>query len=100
MSYKLLPRLVAAEPRSEAAEHCSRPAPEDPAKINHSGPITLLDIGNRLKIERFVTRARPYATRFLSVKPYPPETLASAREFLEIDKIAEREFVRTSSANP
>jgi hypothetical protein len=62
--------------------------------------ITLLDIGNRLKIERFVTCARLYATRFLSVKPYPAETLASAREFLEIDKIAEREFVRTSSANP
>jgi hypothetical protein len=62
--------------------------------------IILLDIGNRLKIERFVTCARLYAARFLSIKPYPAETLGSAREFLEIDRIAEHEFVRTPGANP
>lgn len=62
--------------------------------------ITLLDIGGRLKVERFVACGRLYATHFLQGKPYPTEVLGGVKEFLEISKIAKNEFVRASRANP
>ncbi len=63
--------------------------------IGHAiATIVLLDIGNRLKTERFLTGGRLYATRFLEGIAYPAEILRDARRFLEIDKIERHEFAR------
>ena len=50
--------------------------------------LTLLGVGNRLRLHRFVAVAGLYALRFLEGKPYPAETLGEARRLFAIDEIA------------
>ena len=59
-------------------------------RLGHSiAVMVLLDIGNKLRIQRIVSMARLYSLHFIDGKPYPPEALTSARELFAIDKIAE-----------
>ena len=50
--------------------------------------LTLLGVGNRLRLHRFVAVAGLYALRFLEGKPYPAETLGEARRLFAIDEVA------------
>lgn len=49
--------------------------------------LMLLEIGNRLGVQRFVTAGRMYELRFLEGKPCPPEALKEAVTFLAIEKL-------------
>lgn len=51
--------------------------------------IMLLEIGNKLGIERFLTIGRLYALRFLEGKPYPLEALRDAKKLFAIDELAQ-----------
>jgi len=58
--------------------------------LGHSiATIMLLEIGNKLRVERFVTVGRLYALRFLEGKPYPLEALRGARSFFAIDELTQ-----------
>ena len=50
--------------------------------------LTLLGVGNRLRLHRYVAVAGLYALRFLEGKPYPAETLGEARRLFAIDEVA------------
>jgi acyl-CoA dehydrogenase len=47
--------------------------------------MMLLEIGNKLKVERFLSVGRLYALHFLEGKPYPLEALRDAKKFFTID---------------
>jgi len=56
--------------------------------LGHSiATITLLAVGNKLGMQRFVSMARLHALHFVEGKPYPPGTLASAEDLFAIDRI-------------
>jgi alkylation response protein AidB-like acyl-CoA dehydrogenase len=56
--------------------------------LGHSvAAITLLGVGNRLGLKRFVSIARLYALHFIESKPYPPEALQVAREIFTLDEL-------------
>jgi hypothetical protein len=51
--------------------------------------IMLLEIGNKLRIERFLTIGRLYALRFLEGKPYPLGALRDAKKVVAIEELAQ-----------
>lgn len=51
--------------------------------------MMLLEIGNKLGIERFLTVGRLYAFRFLEGKPYPLEALHDGKKVFAIDELAQ-----------
>ena len=51
------------------------------------GSIMLLDIGNKLGLERFLSVGKLYAHRYLQGEPYAKETLQSCRPLVAIDKL-------------
>ena len=65
-------------------------------RLGHSiATIMLLTIGNRLRMQRFVSIARLYALHFVEGKPYPPEALPSARNLFAIDQVVREEAKNT-----
>ena len=54
--------------------------------------IMLLDIGNKLKTERFLKCGRMYAIRFLQGTTYPKEILRDAKQFLNIEEIVRQQI--------
>jgi len=72
-----------------AAEFSSKDALNS---LGHSiATIMLLAVGNRLRMQRFVSIARLYALHFVEGKPYPPEALPEARELFAVDQIIQGE---------
>lgn len=64
--------------------------------LGHSiATIILLAVGNRLRMQRFVSIARLYALHFIEGKPYPPEALLGARELFAVDQIIQGEARHT-----
>jgi hypothetical protein len=56
--------------------------------IGHAvASILLLDIGNKLGIERFLSVGRLYAHRYLDGQPYGKETLQTCRRLLAIEEL-------------
>ena len=79
-----LAQLSSGDPR--AVEFSAKDALN---RLGHSiAVMVLLDVGDRLRIHRFVSIARLYSLHFIDGKPYPPEALTSARELFAIDKTA------------
>jgi hypothetical protein len=63
--------------------------------LNHIGhsiaTIMLFAIGNKLRMQRFVSIARLYALHFVEGKPYPAEALPDARALFTIDQLIQGE---------
>jgi alkylation response protein AidB-like acyl-CoA dehydrogenase len=58
-------------------------------RLGHSvATIMLLDVGKKLERQRFVSVARLYELHFVEGKPYPPETMAGARDLFSVDLMA------------
>ena len=86
-----LARLSSGDPAS--GEFTSKDALN---RLGHSiATITLLGVGTRLGMQRFVSIARHYALHFIEGKPYPPEALAGAREIFALDQIVQGAVRRT-----
>ncbi len=59
------------------------------SRLGHSvAVITLLGVGNRLGMPRFVSIAELYALHFIKGKPYPHEALAEAKGLFALDQTA------------
>jgi alkylation response protein AidB-like acyl-CoA dehydrogenase len=59
-------------------------------RLGHSiATITLLGVGNRLSMQRFISVAQLYLLHFVDGRPYPPDALASAMDLFAIDRIAQ-----------
>jgi len=57
-------------------------------RLGHSiATITLLAVGNRLEMRRFVSIAQLYALHFVEGKPYPPEALPGAKGIFAVDDV-------------
>ena len=58
-------------------------------RLGHSvATMTLLGIGDKLAMQRFVSLARLYSLHFIEARPYPPEALEGARGLFALDQIA------------
>lgn len=58
-------------------------------RLGHSvATITLLGVGNKLGMQRFLTLARLYSLHFVEARPYPQEAMADAKGLFAIDQIA------------
>jgi len=59
-------------------------------QLGHSiATVTLLGVGNKLGMQRFISVAELYHLHFIQGRPYPPKALSAARELFAVDQIAQ-----------